>query len=349
MFDVITFGSATLDIFLKDFPYQISSSNKFPTKRGLCFSLGSKISVGEMISTSGGGAVNTAITFARQGLKTGAVFSIGRDKTSQQILEQLKEEKIDCSLATIKKDFKTPTSVIISLKSGERTILHIKRRHALDPLVVKKIYQTKWIYLAPFIGEGTELKDKNFLLSLLKQAKKNKIFLASNPSLFDLKLYKKHPSLLNYFDVFILNQEEASLLTGIPYQKTKDIFRKLDELVEGIVVMTRGNKGVIVSNGYWLWRAGTFKEKEAVDRTGAGDGFGAAFVAGLIKTQKKDPRCLARKKLCPPDLIKESIRLASANATSIVEHLGANTGALKLRDFLKEKRWQKLDIKVKKL
>ncbi len=348
MFDIISFGSATFDIFFKKAPYLVLKSNKFVNKKGVCFPFAQKVAIEEVKSFSGGGAVNTAVSFARQGLKVSAIFSLGQDPVSLSILEELKKEKIDFSLANIKKEFKPSISVIISLSSSERTILHSKRRRALPEGIIKKLPKTKWVYIGPFIGEGTKLKDEKFLLKLLKELKKRKVFIASNPSHFDLKLYKKHPEFLNYFDVFILNQEETSFLTGVEYKKEKELFKKLDDLVEGIVIMTRGKKGAVVSNGYWLWVVKSFKEKKAIDRTGAGDAFGAGFVAGLIKTQKKDPKCLARKDLCLPYLMADALKLASANATAVVEHLGAHTGALKKND-LKDSRWQNLLIKTKKI
>ncbi len=348
MFDIISFGSATFDIFFKELPYKVLKSNKFINKKALCFPFGEKVSVEELEFHSGGGAVNTAVSFSRQGLKTSAIFSLGKDPISQSILEELKKEKIDFSLANIKQEFQAPISVIISLSSSERTILHPKRRRALPDKTIKNLPKTKWAYIAPFIGEGTKLKDEKTLLKLLKELKKRKVFIAANPSHFDLELYKKHPKLLNFFDVFVLNQEEAAFLTGIEYKKEKELFKKLDDLVEGIVIMTRGKKGAVVSNGYWLWIVKSFKEKKAVDRTGAGDAFAAGFVAGLIKTQKKDPKCLARKDLCPAHLMADSLRLASANATSVVEYFGAHTGALKEKD-LKDTRWKNSEIKIKKL
>ncbi len=349
MFDIISIGSATFDIFLKGVSYNILRSEKFINKKGICFPLASKISVEEMEFHSGGGAINTAVSFARQGLKTSAIFNIGKnDSISKSILADLKKEGVDYSLIGLKEKFSPPISVIFSLPSAERTIFHPKRRRSLPPKTIKNLTKTRWIYIAPFLGEGANLKDKNILLSLLKNLKKNNIFIASNPSKFDLKFYKKNPKYLNFFDIFILNQEEASLLTGINYKKPKELFRKLDDLVEGMVIMTKGKNGAIASNGYWLWQVETFKEKQVVDRTGAGDAFAAGFIAGMISIQKNNKNILQRDNISTLLPIEKALILASANATSVVEFFGAHTGALKRKD-LRKKRWQKLKIKITKL
>ena len=101
--------------------------------------------------------------------------------------------------------------------------------------------------------------------------------------------------------------------------------------MKGIVVMTKGPQGVAVSDGKMIWQAGSFKEKKMVDRTGAGDAFGSGFVAGLIQASR----------------IEYAIRLGSANATSVVEYVGAKKGIVTKNDFEKSSRWK--NFKINKL
>ena len=68
-----------------------------------------------------------------------------------------------------------------------------------------------------------------------------------------------------------------------------------------------------------------------VDRTGAGDAFGSGFVAGLIQASR----------------IEYAIRLGSANATSVVEYVGAKKGIVTKNDFEKSSRWK--NFKINKL
>jgi len=345
MFDVITFGSATFDIFLEEVPLKKIKSEEFLTGCGLCFPLGLKISVGQVSYFPGGGSVNTSITFSRQGLKTLAVFNLGKDALSREIGFQLKKEKVSFLEENFKEDYRVPISVILLSKDGSRTILHTKRRHSFDFSLLKKLPPSFWFYLAPFTGEGAKIKDKNFLIKLIKKAKKEKIFLANNPSIFDIKLYQEKPYLLKEFDVFILNQEEASLLTGVSFKKEKEIFKKLLALTRGIVIMTQGRKGAIVSDRKYLYRLSVFKEKKIKDRTGAGDGFGSGFVAFLAKTRKEVLEKILKGKKANQKIILEALRFASANATSIIEKVGAWSGALG-KNWQKEKRFKNLKIKI---
>jgi len=327
MFDVITIGSAAKDIFLRGIDFASINSKKFKTGKGICLGLASKNNVLEADLFNGGSAVNTAVTFARQGLKTGAIFRIGDDLFGKEILEFLKKEKVNVRFSQKDKKEKTAFSVIFLDKNGERTILDYKGvgKNINEKEIPWSKIQTKWFYV------GTLGGNKKLLEKILAFLKESKIKIAGNPSLADLKILKANPKLLKNYDVFILNQEEASYLTGISYQKEKEIFKKLDELVDGIVVMTKGVKGVSLSDGKNIYRALIFPQK-AFDRTGAGDAFGSGFVAGLIRFQD------SRFK------IQESIRLAMANATSVVEKLGANTGVLTKNEFLKTKRFRKIKI-----
>src|SRR4030043_281228 len=119
-------------------------------------------------------------------------------------------------------------------------------------------------------------------------------------------------------------------------KKEKEIFEKLDRAEKGIVVMTNGVKGVVVSDGRNIYRSGIFGGK-VIDRTGAGDAFGSGFVAGLVKNQKSKKK---NKKFSIDDM-KYAIRLGSANATSVVGKIGAKQGILTKKEF-NDKKWNKL-------
>src|SRR3989338_5506212 len=184
-----------------------------------------------------------------------------------------------------------------------------------------KKMSSRWLYLAPLGGAAPEV-----FADVIKKARAKKMAVAVNPS---AKALKKG---LAWFSramkgaaVLILNEEEASYLTDLPYGADEKIFKKLDRAIGGIIVMTKGPKGVVVSDGKRIYSAGVFKEKEVVDRTGAGDAFGSGFVAGLIHRQKG--KAFRLERVTSGD-VHYAIRLGSANGTSVVEHIGAKEGVL---------------------
>ncbi len=336
MFDIISIGSATRDAFFEGVPFLEIKDKRFRVGKGIALPYGGKIKVPKVTFTTGGGGTNTAVTFSRQGLKTSCIFRVGKDVSGEEVIRNLKAEKIDVSYAQIDKTTPTAYSVIFLTKSGERTILSYKG--AGENINEKEIpwsqLKSRWLYLDSLGG------NLNLLKKALSFAHKNNIFVASNPGSGELKNLKKHKDLLKFFDIFLVNQEEASYLTDIPYQKEKLIFQKLDELIEGLVVMTKGPKGVSVSDGKMIWQAGVYPEKKVVDRTGAGDAFCSGFISVFAKGKiKKDKyRSIFNKKD-----IEMAIKLGSANGTSVVEHIGAKTGILTKKQT-QQKRWKNLKI-----
>ena len=57
-----------------------------------------------------------------------------------------------------------------------------------------------------------------------------------------------------------LNEEEAAVLTGLPFSEERRVFKKLDALMPDIVAVTNGAKGVTVSDGKFIYRAPAFRK-----------------------------------------------------------------------------------------
>ena len=319
MYDIITFGSAAQDIHVKSKAFKILKDEKdFLTGEGLCLALGSKVDVEDIIFASGGGGTNVEATFAKQWFKTAFCGAIGADISGLEIVKELKHLKIDTRFVVKKKEKHTNASVVISNTGEDRTILVY--RGASDMLEKKDIpwkkIKAKWIYLAPLSGS---LCDE--FAEIVDFAHKNKMKIACNPSKQQLMLpEEKLKNIFCKIDILFLNQEEASILTKIPYENEKEIFKKLDELVCGIAVMTKGGEGVTVSDGEYLYSALPNENRKIVDTTGAGDSFAAGFLSGYIRFNK--------------DIIK-SIQLGLANSEGNLSQIGAKTGLLGKKDNFK--------------
>ena len=62
MFDVITFGSATRDVFLRSKAMELHKEHGIEEA---CFPFGAKIDIDDIDFETGGGATNNAVTFTR--------------------------------------------------------------------------------------------------------------------------------------------------------------------------------------------------------------------------------------------------------------------------------------------
>ena len=329
MFDIITFGSATRDNFLKlkKGNHQILNTNKFITGKGLCFSLGSKIELENLVISTGGGGTNAAATFALQGFKTAYAGKIGQDKRGEAVLEDLKKLGIDVCFVKKDKNLSTAYSAILCSEPGKANILvyggacHFLTRKEIPFDKLK----ARWFYLAP-------LKKKllDSFAPLVNYAKKNNIKVMANLSQEQIGMgNRKLKPILAKIDILSLNQEESSLLTGVPFKQEKKLFRKLDEMIKGIAIMTKGRGGVVVSDGKNIWSASSLSVP-SIDVTGAGDAFSSGFLSGFIKTND----------------VSFAVKLGIANSVSCIQKIGAKNGLLKgtRSRYLKEVRVRKIEL-----
>ncbi|MBI1957312.1 MAG: carbohydrate kinase family protein [Candidatus Niyogibacteria bacterium] len=327
-YDVITIGSATRDTLLKSAAFKVMKSQSFATGKALAVELGSKIGVDEVFYGTGGAATNTAVTFARQGFRTALVARVGDDVLGRAVADEVEKEGV--GVEWLLRDAGTPTgySVILEHESGERTILayrgaNEKLRHEDIPW---DDIPCAWMYLSSLSG------DLGIAKAALESAGRCGTRVVWNPGGRDLALgFEALSPFLKKVNVFIVNQEEAAKLLGISYDDVNAVFKKFDEAIDGIAVMTQGPGGVYASDGKTLWKAGIFPEQAVRDRTGAGDAFGSGFTAGLMRANGD---------------VALALRLGSANATSKVEHMGAKGGLLTRQEFDDDPRWRDFSIET---
>ena len=313
MYDIITFGSVTRDSFLrlKKESYRILGEGESLESKSLCFPLGAKIFIESLEVASGGGASNTAATFSNQGFKVASLSKVGDDKRGEAAIEEMK--RFNVAVGFIKKDrkYSTAFSVILSSPIGERTVLIYRGAchfMEVDDMPWEKLKKVKWFYLAPLSGKSAQLFGP-----LLKMAKQNNIKVAVNPGESQINLGEEVlKPILSQVDILILNREEAASLTKISPKAEQEIIKKLVFLTKGIVVMTKGKEGSVVCDGKYVFRAPA-PSVLPFEKTGAGDAFGAGFLSGLL--EKND--------------VEYAIQLATANATSCIQKIGAKNGLLK--------------------
>lgn len=335
MHDVISIGSTTRDSFWKT-NFELVDWSKVPSGKALAIPLGEKFGTEEVYFSLGGNAANASITFARQGLKPAVFTRLGGDAAGEETEKIFRRERVNTQLIETAPKELTSTSVIF-LQGGERSI--VTYHGAINGFSLKGVDASrlgaKWWYVS-LPGDSYKL-----FHILLDYALKRHIQVALNPSYKHLegtgrKMLLSH---LAKIDFLVLNDDEASALTGLPFEGGERLMKRLGEMTRGVVAVTRGPKGVMVFDGRLTYQAGVFEEKKVVDRTGAGDAFGSGFVSGLMKNGE---RCERGK--CLPNNIEYAIRLASANATSVVEKIGATEGILSSDEFERSRRWAKLKI-----
>ncbi len=308
MFEVMTIGAATQDIFVKSKQFERIPNDSAPDGWNACLPLGAKIPIDELVFETGGGATNAAVTFARLGFKTTCVACVGDDPGGREIIAGLKAEKINVRGAQQTTAYRTATSIILVAGTGNRAILvargasaHLDRR-AIDWTSLR----SRWIYLTSVAGNFALLTD------LFAHAQKSLTHVAWNPGKLEIVHgFKKLLPFLLHTDVLLLNREEAAELSSCSPRDIPCILKTLGHLPRRALVVTDGAHGATANACGHTWHAAPLKGK-IVNTTGAGDAFGSAFIASLMKN----------------GTIETALRVATRNAFSVVQHMGAKRGIL---------------------
>ncbi len=325
MYDVITVGSSTVDVFAKtSFSELIKIVNSKGERDLLAYPTGSKILIEELSFTTGGGATNTAVALARLGHKVACLTKTGAGVNSGRIIKDLKNEKVDASLVVCSKTGHTGYSIILDSLEHDRTILAFKgsNNELRFSEINKNKLKAKWFYFSTMMEESFKTMEK-----LAEFAQEHGIKIAFNASEYLARKGAKYLSnILSRTTLFVLNKEEAALIVGVGEEK--ELLKKIHELGPKLVVITDGKEGVYASDGKNIYFLKPNKIK-VVETTGAGDAFGSSFLSGLIK--KND--------------IKFALQLASANAESVITHHGAKNKLLTLKEAMAAIRKQPAKIK----
>lgn len=336
MHDILTIGAATRDIFLVSDQFFTLQTSESQTGVAECVALGSKIEIKKFVATTGGGATNAAATFRSLGYKTAIISKIGDDETGRDVIEDLKQVRVEIKYIRKIPNGQTAYSTLLTMPEGERTVLIFRGVSATfnkSDINWKVIKKSKWVYLTSLGG--------NFTLSkkVIEFAHKHKVRVAWNPGASELKKgWKAFTSIISCVDVFLINKEEAELLTGETTTKTMfETLRVSDPshtppLSRGEVyhspirIITDGKNGTWISNKQETFHVSTSGTK-GISKTGAGDAFGSGFVAAYIKSN--EPVFAAR--------------VGTINAESVIQHLGAKKGILK--EWPSENKLKKIKIK----
>lgn len=308
MYDVITIGSATKDIFLVSKQFQIIQSHKFATGYGECVSFGSKIEIEKAVMTTGGGGTNAAVTFAQLGFNTAVVTRIGDDSSGRDVLDELKAAKVKTTLIQTIKDGQTGLGVQLTAKDGERSVLvnrGVSKTFTKNDIPWTKL-KAKWIYMTSLAG------NLSLASRIAKHAAQHNINIAFNPGSGELaKGLRGMEPVMRHLTLLNLNLEEAQLLANSKSTDVKKLCNRIHR-PDLTLIITNGPRGAWAHRDGDTWFVRPTGTK-GISRTGAGDAFGSGLVAAIAKGYNLD----------------RALQVGVANAESVIQSYGAKIGILK--------------------
>lgn len=327
MCDVITIGSATMDVFVQcEDANIVSVQSKDKKSEFMSYPYGAKVEISDFDSQVGGGGVNTAMNFANLGFKSSAIFKIGDDIYSKGILNYFKDKNVDLSNIIQDKKVSTGFSIILVSFQGDRTVLAHRGANATikkSDINFDAIKHAKLLYIAPINGDSNKVLD-----DIVKFAAEHHVFVCFNAGSTSIKKgFKYLEKILTFAHIVVMNKEEASMATQIQVRPdTKEIkyshekihpdvkamLRKLKVRDYQVVVITDGGKGAYAYNGQNYFYCPVY-DGPVVSTLGAGDAFASTLCASLKRTHH--------------DLGK-SLMYASVNSAGVVSEFGATQGLL---------------------
>ncbi len=327
MCDVITIGSATMDVFVEsDDANIVSVYTKNKKSEFMSYPYGAKVEISDFTSQVGGGGINTAVNFANLGYNTSAIFKIGDDIYSDGILESFKNKNVDLSNIVQDSNLSTGFSIILVSFQGDRTVLAHRGANAQikkTDINFEAIKNAKLLYIAPMNGDSTKVLD-----DIANFASENNVYVCFNAGSTSIKKgFNYLKKILEKANIVVMNKEEASLATQIQvrpdtrdekfseeliHPDVKEMFKKLKVCDYQIIVITDGSKGAYAYDGKDFYYCPVF-DGPVVSTLGAGDAFASTFCAALERTNKD---------------IGKALMYASINSAGAVSEFGATQGLL---------------------
>lgn len=327
MCDIITIGSATMDVFVEsDDANIVSVFTKNKKSEFMSYPYGAKVEISDFDSKVGGGGVNTAVNFANLGFNTSAIFKIGDDIYSDGILESFKDKKVDLSNIVQDKSLSTGFSIILVSFQGDRTVLAHRGANAKikkSDINFEAIKNSKLLYIAPMNGDSTKILD-----DIVNFANENNVYVCFNAGSSSIKKgFNYIKKILANANIVVMNKEEASMATQIQvrpdtrdekfsealiHPDVKEMFKKLKVRDYQIIVITDGGNGAYAYDGANFYFCPVF-EGSVVSTLGAGDAFASTFCAALSRTDKN---------------IGKALMYASVNSSGVVSEFGATQGLM---------------------
>lgn len=332
MVDIVTIGSATMDVFVECDDANIVSVCKKDHKTSfMSYPYGSKLEINDFDSQVGGGGVNTAINFANLGFKTGAIFKVGDDIYSRGIFKTFEDKNVNLSAVIQDKTVSTGFSIILTSFEGDRTVLAHRGANALikkKEINFDMIKDAQLLYIAPLNGESNKVLD-----DIVNFASEHGTYICFNAGTTSIKKgFNYLKKILGTAHVVVMNKEEASMATQIQirpdtkenkfseeliHPDIKAMMNKLKVKDYQIIVVTDGGNGAYAFDGEKYFYCPVF-EGETVSTLGAGDAFASTFCGAMQRTTWD---------------IGKSLMYASVNSSGVVSKFGATQGLLNFNEI----------------
>lgn len=279
--------------------------------------------VSEFKRKIGGAELNVMIGCSRLGLKVGWISRLGKDEFGRHIMNTVRGEGIDVSEVKLVENYPTSLNFKEVHASGDCKTFYYRHKSPTETVNVNELsndaIKKAGILHVTGVFPAIHEQNRHVILAAIKIAKQHGVKVSLDPNI-RLKLWSKEQAretlltYLPYVDFLLTGREELEILFDTADEE--EIIRALEKYKMVHVIVKNGAEGAAYLESNRFIHVPGFKVKKVVDTVGAGDGFDAAFLYGVIQ---KWP-------------VEKSIRLANAVGAMVVQVQGDNEGLPYLED-----------------
>ncbi len=240
----------------------------------------------------GGAESNVAIGLARLGSRVGWISGLHNDSLGDYLISGIRGEGIDTSRIIYKKNTENAMYIKERTRHGLNHVYYYRADSAasaltFDDLDLDYLEQTKIIHLTgitPFLSESCLTLTRK----VIQFAKEKNIFISFDPNLRHKLMTRRSDAkeilleLSSQADLLLPGLDEARFLTGLT--EVKDIIHFFkSQGVKNIVIKDGENGSYYSDENNNFGKIESFRVERVIDPIGAGDGFAAGVINGLLK------------------------------------------------------------------
>lgn len=273
----------------------------------------------------GGVGANCALAIAPWGINVRLLGCVGQDRFGDLLLDTLRKAGVDIQGAQRSARSLTGILYINVTRDGQRTFFgsrganqFMRPRHVPTGSLLSSTAAHLVGY--SFLNPGPEKIARQILRQFHSRGKRVSLDVGMEPS---KRIPMKILGFLPQVDLLFVSRDEAAILTG--RSNPRESFLQFERAGAKEIVMKLGKRGCLISDGGILREVPSFAVR-AVDSTGAGDAFTAAFLQARIRGWSTLEAALA----------------ANAAGAAAVSRVGAGTTLSDVAGTLKLLRTQRL-------
>ena len=255
-------------------------------------------------TVSGGSVANSIVGLSQLGDEVGFIGKVSDDELGGKYEDGLKQERVKYFYSKKKEELPTGTCLILVTPDSERTMctfLGTAGKINENDVNSDAVKQSEMILLEGYLWDEGEPK-KAFEKAIQNA---NKVAMSLSDQ-FCVDRHKPHflELVKNKLDITFANEQE--IMSLIDAKSFDDVITFSKSLGKTLVV-TRGEKGAMATDGKEVVECGIQQELKIVDLTGAGDLFAAGFLHGHVNNMS----------------LKDSLEKGTEMSSKVIQQIGA--------------------------